>query len=417
VTHATSGSRNLQLALGVIFLLAIVLPLGQYLHSYTSMTVKEVSSSATLSLLRWYSSSTAYTVTPSDSLKQMLKDIDTLNQEIIALRTASIAAGNVTQLTFVEKEFKARWCYSYAHSSLSVADVRDFLSTGRLLPHSKTYFGYTLLSSYNHVYRYLNELHKVSLFLNNGLDMSTIAVGDTAPATSATQKDSSESLKAASTVALTGVTPGTSPSSSLKLPEITYTSTSVQAPERSAFALRKYRKKATTFPEINLVILQSLTDLIYLPLKDPIALSTDSTIQMKLLDNIPYHMLEEVYPDMLVSSVQSQLDFIWKWIKQSRLREHPLTMASLMHFNFQQLHPFVTGNKRASKLLLNLILLKHGLPMIIIRPDLGLAQYELKINIAKERGDLLPLVEFIAEEMLFTLNFIKHLFQGVIDPL
>ncbi len=341
----------------------------------------------------------------------MLQEIEALNRQIIALRKLSLSSGNYSQLAFVENEFKARWCYSYAGTSLSSEEVHQFYATGQAhvndrygTKDNRAFFAYAMLRSYDHIHRYMNELYKISLMTAFGVD----AVDSSLMKQSSTTSVSNETLKILSV-----------PSSNfnLKIPEITYMTTSVLTKERSTFSLRKYRKKAKSFPDIDLKVIQSLTDLIYLPLKDPIALSSDSAMQLKLLDNIPYYMLDEVYPDMTSSSVQSQLDFMWRWIKHGRSREHPVILGSLMHYNFQQLHPFVTGNLRASQLLLNLVLLKYGFPMMILRNGNRGATYKLKLDIAKERGDLLPLVEFIAGEMIFTLNFIKHLYEGIVDPL
>jgi Fic family protein len=46
---------------------------------------------------------------------------------------------------------------------------------------------------------------------------------------------------------------------------------------------------------------------------------------------------------------------------------HPVELASKAHFKFVDIHPFIDGNGRTSRLLMNMILLKNKYPPLIIR--------------------------------------------------
>lgn len=48
---------------------------------------------------------------------------------------------------------------------------------------------------------------------------------------------------------------------------------------------------------------------------------------------------------------------------------HPVRIASDAHFKFVSIHPFMDGNGRAGRLLMNLILIMHGYPMAVIRNE------------------------------------------------
>lgn len=46
---------------------------------------------------------------------------------------------------------------------------------------------------------------------------------------------------------------------------------------------------------------------------------------------------------------------------------HPVERAALFHILFEAVHPFVDGNGRTGRLLLNFILMKHGYPPVNVK--------------------------------------------------
>ena len=58
-------------------------------------------------------------------------------------------------------------------------------------------------------------------------------------------------------------------------------------------------------------------------------------------------------------------DFI-SWIKQEK-KMHPVELAAEMHYRLVTIHPFVDGNGRTARLLMNMVLLMQGYPAAIIR--------------------------------------------------
>lgn len=55
---------------------------------------------------------------------------------------------------------------------------------------------------------------------------------------------------------------------------------------------------------------------------------------------------------------------------------HPIEKACQLHTDFVIIHPFIDGNGRTARLLLNLELIKHGYPPCIITVEKRLAYYE-----------------------------------------
>lgn len=60
--------------------------------------------------------------------------------------------------------------------------------------------------------------------------------------------------------------------------------------------------------------------------------------------------------------------FAKKWLANSR--QHPVIQATMAHFELVSIHPFIDGNGRTARLLMNLILMKHGyFPAVILKND------------------------------------------------
>jgi Fic family protein len=55
------------------------------------------------------------------------------------------------------------------------------------------------------------------------------------------------------------------------------------------------------------------------------------------------------------------------WLR-SRPKLHPVALAAEAHYRLVSIHPFVDGNGRTARLLMNSLLLSHGFPPAIIRP-------------------------------------------------
>lgn len=56
------------------------------------------------------------------------------------------------------------------------------------------------------------------------------------------------------------------------------------------------------------------------------------------------------------------------WLELQQ-EEHPAKIAADLHFKFVAIHPFVDGNGRTARLLMNLILMQNGYPLAIIKTD------------------------------------------------
>ena len=82
--------------------------------------------------------------------------------------------------------------------------------------------------------------------------------------------------------------------------------------------------------------------------------------------------------------------------------EHPIEIASHTHFNLVHIHPFVDGNGRTARLLMNLILIKFGYPPAVIQNKDRMEYYKF-LEKAHE-GNIESFDEFISKSVERSLN-------------
>jgi Fic family protein len=75
---------------------------------------------------------------------------------------------------------------------------------------------------------------------------------------------------------------------------------------------------------------------------------------------------------------------------------HPIVKATLLHGEFVKIHPFVDGNGRTSRLLLNFELMKNGYPPIIIKNEERARYYDV-LDLAHTTMNYAPFIELVAK--------------------
>ena len=94
------------------------------------------------------------------------------------------------------------------------------------------------------------------------------------------------------------------------------------------------------------------------------------------------------------------------WLTSSEfLLLHPIEQAALAHFQLAYIHPFIDGNGRTSRLLMNLILSINDYPFIVIKQQ-NRGEYFTKLHDChmKEGGDTRGFIHYISEIVKTTLN-------------
>ena len=75
---------------------------------------------------------------------------------------------------------------------------------------------------------------------------------------------------------------------------------------------------------------------------------------------------------------------------------HPIESAALFHLKFEGIHPFVDGNGRTGRLILNLFLMQNGYPPVNVKFADRRRYYDCFDSYYRDR-DAAPMVEMIAE--------------------
>ena len=95
--------------------------------------------------------------------------------------------------------------------------------------------------------------------------------------------------------------------------------------------------------------------------------------------------------------VESLMKELIQWYNENKKKYPPLLLASIVHNQFEKIHPFQDGNGRIGRLLLNYVLLKHNYPPINIKVEDRREYYEILRRFDKER-DIESTLKFLISQ-------------------
>lgn len=98
--------------------------------------------------------------------------------------------------------------------------------------------------------------------------------------------------------------------------------------------------------------------------------------------------------------VQPKMETLVKWNAQAQL--HPVERAARLHSEFVGIHPFIDGNGRTGRLLLNLELMKAGFQVVVLKAE-NRADYYRALAQA-DLGDYHAIIRFVAEAAIETME-------------
>jgi Fic family protein len=97
--------------------------------------------------------------------------------------------------------------------------------------------------------------------------------------------------------------------------------------------------------------------------------------------------------------VPVQMEDFFAWLSKSESKLHPVVLAAEAHQRLVTIHPFIDGNGRTSRLLMNLILLRSGFVIANIKGDLSTRKkYYHALEQAQTENQKQEFITFILEQ-------------------
>ena len=103
-------------------------------------------------------------------------------------------------------------------------------------------------------------------------------------------------------------------------------------------------------------------------------------------ETTPYYLVEETLTELIDKYNSNKVD------------DSLVTKVSHFHADFEKIHPFIDGNGRTGRLLLNLELMKNGYPITVIRNE-EREEYYTALETAQAKADYRLLTDFIEKSI------------------
>jgi Fic family protein len=102
--------------------------------------------------------------------------------------------------------------------------------------------------------------------------------------------------------------------------------------------------------------------------------------------------------------VDKEMEDLFIWYNENKDHLHPIELSAEMHERLVTIHPFIDGNGRASRLLMNLILLQNGFPIAILKGDTdSRLKYYKALETSQTENNKQPFLDLIKENVKDTM--------------
>lgn len=122
--------------------------------------------------------------------------------------------------------------------------------------------------------------------------------------------------------------------------------------------------------------------------------------------NRPVFITGSKYKVCDVKLIGQEMVKLFQWAAEERHKYHPVEFAAQLHKRFIFIHPFIDGNGRISRLLMNAALIQDGHMLAVIPPVL---RQEYNSLLERAHKDDRPFMDFIAERVYETQKEIMRL--------
>jgi len=100
--------------------------------------------------------------------------------------------------------------------------------------------------------------------------------------------------------------------------------------------------------------------------------------------------------------IPQQMQAWENWLRQAESELHPVALAAQAHHKLVAIHPFIDGNGRTARLVMNLILFRYRYPpTVILRTN---RQQYYQVLMQADNGRLAPLVNFVGKAVECSLT-------------
>ncbi len=93
-------------------------------------------------------------------------------------------------------------------------------------------------------------------------------------------------------------------------------------------------------------------------------------------------------------NIQESMENFISWYKLNYKNLHLIELSAMVHIKFVGIHPFIDGNGRTARLLMNLELMKSGFPPLIIKVEDRLGYYNA-LDMAHTTDNYKPFIKLV----------------------
>lgn len=109
-----------------------------------------------------------------------------------------------------------------------------------------------------------------------------------------------------------------------------------------------------------------------------------------------------------IAEIDKKMQQLVRWYNNQEGKMHPVVLAAELHKRFVYIHPFVDGNGRVSRLLMNLSLMRNDYNIAII-PAICRSEYISALESGHNNPDIFA--RFVADRVIMTQSDILRLFK------
>ena len=120
----------------------------------------------------------------------------------------------------------------------------------------------------------------------------------------------------------------------------------------------------------------------------------------------------EIYHFTPPEQVKSAMSDLVDWYREKeREGEHPIIIAATFHYRFVRIHPFDDGNGRMARLLMNMILIRHGYTIAMIHQN-SREEYLRELEQVDRTKDLTQFIDYVANCCEYSLSLYLKAARG-----